>query len=83
MADKLIKKWLDEGNAFDLVYLDFSKVFDFVNHRLLLAKLRGYGIALTEITWFESFLSRRSFQVKVNEAPFHTAEAISGVSWTL
>ncbi len=45
MAEKFITKWLDEWNAVDLIYLDFSKAFDLVNYRLFLDNLRGYGIA--------------------------------------
>ncbi len=63
-------KWLDERRAVDLIYLDLSKAFDSVNHRLLLANLRGYGITLIVLTWVESF------QVNVNGALYQTAEAI-------
>ncbi len=76
MAEELITKWLAEGSAVDLIYLDFSKAFDPVNHRLLLHKLRGYCIV---ISWVECFLSRRTFQVNVNGTLSQMAEAISGV----
>ncbi len=36
VAEELVTKWLFEGSAADLIYLDISKVFDSVNHRLLL-----------------------------------------------
>ncbi len=79
MAEELITKWLDEGVAVDLIYLDLSKAFDSVNHRLLLDEFRGYGIAPIVISWVECFLSRRTFQVNVNGTLSHMAEAISGV----
>ncbi len=79
VAEELITKWLDEGGAIDLIYLDFCKTFYSVDHRLLLATLRGYGIAPIVISRVESFLSRRIFQVNVNGILSHMAEAISGV----
>ncbi len=56
-----------------------SKAFDSVNHRLLLDKFRGYGIAPIVISWVESFLSRRTFQVNVNGTLSQMADALSGV----
>ncbi len=76
VAEELITKWLDERSAVDLTYLDFSKAFNLVNHRLLLDKLSGYGIAPE---WIECFLSRRTFQLNVNGTLSQMAEAISYV----
>jgi len=36
--------WVDEGRAVDVVYLDFSKVFDAVSHNILQGKLRKGGL---------------------------------------
>ncbi len=79
VAEELITKWLDEGSAVDMIYLDFSKAFDSVNHRLLLHKLREYGIAPIVISWVECFLSRRTLQENVNGTLSQMAEAISSV----
>lgn len=45
---------------FDVVYLDFSKAFDRVNHDLLLDKLAHYGISPSFLPWFASYLKNRS-----------------------
>ncbi len=78
-AEETVTRWLDEGDTVDIVYLDFAKAFDSVNHRLLLTKLKCYGIAPSVINWIESYLRRRSFQVSVNGSLSQVAEAVSGV----
>ncbi len=66
MEVELITKWLDEGSAVGLTYLEFVKAFDSTNHRLLLAKLRKYGIVHIVISRVECLLNRRTFLVNVN-----------------
>ena len=39
-----ILEWLSEGNDVDVMYLDFSKEFDKVNHNILMMKLNRIGI---------------------------------------
>ncbi len=61
----------------DLVYLDFGKAFDSVNHRFLLAKLKASGIDGAVLNWIESNLANRSYQVQIDgilseEAPCHS-----------
>ena len=47
------------GKEIDAIYLDLSKAFDRVPHRLLLAKLSKYGISGSLHLWFQSYLSNR------------------------
>ena len=39
-----ITKWVDDGSAVDVVYLDLQKAFDKVSHQRLLLKLKAHGI---------------------------------------
>ena len=41
----------------DVVYFDFSKVFDSVPHTRLLLKLQTYGINGQHLSWYKSFLT--------------------------
>ena len=47
-----ILHFLAKGKEVDVLYLDLSKAFDKVDHLLLLAKLKGYGISALLRKWF-------------------------------
>ena len=50
----------------DVIYLDYSKAFDKVDHRILLLKLETYKFNHLLIQWIRSFLSGRSQEVVIN-----------------
>ncbi len=50
---------LNSGSCVDVVYLDFSKAFDKVNHALLISKLAERGVPQQLLTWIQSFLTQR------------------------
>ena len=56
---------LNSGNEVDVVYLDYSKAFDKVNHKILLAKLEKLGIRGKVLAWITDFLSNRHQTVMV------------------
>ena len=39
-----VKAAMEGGDQVDPLYLDFSKAFDCLNHRLLIEKLHKYGV---------------------------------------
>ena len=42
---------MDEGQAVDVVYLDFSKAFDTVPHNILVEKLAAHGLDGCMLRW--------------------------------
>ena len=64
---------------FDSIYLDYAKAFDKFDHKILLEKLKLYGIHATLINWIDNFLSVRIQGVIVNGHLSFLALIISGV----
>ena len=47
-------------------FLDLTKAYDVLNHKVLLSKLNSYGIRGVANLWFESYLSHRKQCVEIN-----------------
>ncbi|CAM5106274.1 unnamed protein product, partial [Eretmochelys imbricata] len=70
---------VDEGKAVDMLFLDFSKVFDMVFHSILASKLKKYGLDEWTIRWIESWLDRRAQWVVINGSMSSRQVVSSGV----
>ena len=57
---------MEEGALVDVVYLDFSKAFDKVDHGILLKTCRDVGISGKLGVWLHGFLTNREQYVSTN-----------------
>jgi len=57
---------VDEEKAVGVVYLDFSKAFDSVPHRILLEKLAACGLDGCTLRWIKNWLGGQAQRVVVN-----------------
>ena len=58
LTDHILKN-MDNDEVTGLVFIDFRKAFDVINHELLLKKLSIYGASPPSAAWFQSYLSQR------------------------
>ena len=72
-------KLVEEGEAFDVIYTDFSKAFDSVTHKRLLIKLERIGITGDLLRWIRSFLRDRTQCVNVEGVLSGWKDVMSGV----
>ena len=72
-------KFIDEGQAFDTIYLDFKKAFDTVSHQRLLTKMKAYGIEGNIYRWTKAFLTNRSQKVRIGYQHSSNSPVISGI----
>lgn len=70
---------LDSGEQVDVIYTDFAKAFDKVDHGILLAKLEVMGFSDSVLLWIKSYLSNRTLSVRVNHEFSDVFFATSGV----
>ena len=57
---------IDKGNNNAVIFLDLKKVFDTVDHSMLLSKLKAYGVGSNSSNWFKSYLDNRTQECFVN-----------------
>ena len=48
---------MDNGGPVDVVYLDFQKAFDKVQHQRLLHKVTVHGVTGNVLAWIEDWLT--------------------------
>ena len=60
---------MDIGLLTGAIYIDLKKAFDTIDHNLLLAKLRRYGIDSQPLRWIDSYLKDRQQTVEIEYCP--------------
>ena len=70
---------LDKNTQTDVLYLDFAKAFDSVDHNILLDKLRWYGVTGSVLDWFADYLNGRTQRVVVDGVASAWSSVTSGV----
>ena len=74
-----LRKSLDNKGFGGAILMDLSKVFDTLNHDLLIAKLHAYGFQHYALKLLQSYLSKRSHRTNVNTSFSSWEELIKGV----
>ena len=72
-------KALEEQKNMDVVYLDFAKAFDKVDHSILMKKVHQFGIRGKIYTWNGNFIQNRYQQVLVEGTLSRQERVVSGV----
>ena len=65
----IVHKWnkaVDEQNSVRIVFVDYAKAFDHVDHATVMNKLAAIGAPPLILRWLRSFLSNRQQRVMIN-----------------
>jgi len=65
----IIHKWhkaVDEHNSVRIIFVDYAKAFDHVDHTTVMNKLAAIGAPPIVLRWLHSFLSNRQQRVMIN-----------------
>jgi len=71
---------LDKGGQVDIAYLDFSKAFDCISHKLLMYKLQHmFGFSGKLLNWLDNYLDDRKQRVVLENVASDWLPVTSGV----
>ena len=68
---RMIESWkvrLNNGSKVGVIIMDLSKAFDSLNHKLLLTKLKAYGLDSNSVTFMKNYLTNRLQRCKINNS---------------
>jgi hypothetical protein len=74
-----LQRSLDKTSQTDVIYTDFSKAFDKVNHHRLIKKLRDFGIGGVMLKWMESYIVGRTQFVQIGDCLSKPIDVLSSV----
>jgi len=60
-------KALDEEQSVRVLFIDYAKAFDHVDHKTVITKLAALGISPNLLRWIRSFLTNRQQRVKIGD----------------
>lgn len=66
LFNEYLTEAMDSGSQIDVVYTDYSKAFDRIDHTILISKLQNIGIHGDLLRWFSSYVDMRSQAVVIN-----------------
>ena len=79
---RVMEDWLEalnDGCEVGICFLDTTKCFDSISHKILLDKLKRYGIQNDEHKWFISYLKNRTQKVMINNQYSQSGTLSTGV----
>ena len=74
-----LRKAIDNNLYTCGVFLDFSKIFDTVNHAILPKKLEAYGIRELPLEWFSNYLTNRQQYTALEDVESPKQTMICGI----
>jgi hypothetical protein len=64
---EIIQEALDKRVHTIGIFIDLTRAYDILNHKLLLEKLSSYGISGSKNSWFRSYLTNRRQFIEINQ----------------
>ena len=72
-------KGFDNGLFTGMILADLQKVFDMIDHNMLLEKLKATGFCDYTVNWFHSYLNDRAFLVSIENKYSSISKILCGV----